>query len=332
MNEKKKLRNSNIELLRFILMFAICVWHMFVHGFDLKYIGTINYNVDKNYLLYCTILVPAVNCFMLISGFYGINFNIRKAISLIFQAGFYFWLGIILKYILWGDFSFNKILHIFPISTFAWWFLTIYFVIFLLSPIINTGIRNLSKKQYLMILCVLIFINSIGLYINRVSLGSNLQSLLILYLLGRYMAIYKIKINKRSALLIWIASTIILASLVLISTNINLKISWLLLSYNNILIILQAIGILYFVLSFKEKHYKPFLFLGANCFAIYLLTEGIGLQLYNLWSKIYSFCPILSLLTILIICLIIVSINFLQAKINKIVGNTLYKTIIKYIQ
>lgn len=332
MDEKKKLRNSNIEILRFILMFAICVWHMFVHGFDLKDIGTNNFNVNNNYLLYCTILVPAVNCFMLISGFYGINFNIRKAINFIFQASFYFWLGIILKYILWGDFSFNKILHIFPISTFAWWFLTIYFVIFLLSPIINTGIRNLSKKQYLIILSILIFINSIGLYINRVSLGSNLQSLLILYLLGRYMSIYKIKISKRLALLIWIASTIILASLVLISTNINLKISWLLLSYNNILIILQAIGILYFVLSFKEKHYKPFLFLGANCFAIYLLTEGIGLKLYKLWCTIYKFSPILSLLIILIVCLIIAGINFIQSRINNSVSNILYKKIIKYIQ
>lgn len=28
-------------------MFAICVWHMFVHGFDLKDIGTNNFNVNK---------------------------------------------------------------------------------------------------------------------------------------------------------------------------------------------------------------------------------------------------------------------------------------------
>ena len=29
-------RNPNIELLRFVLMVAICVWHTFVHGYDYK--------------------------------------------------------------------------------------------------------------------------------------------------------------------------------------------------------------------------------------------------------------------------------------------------------
>lgn len=44
-------RNSNIELFRFILMIGICIWHMFVHGFNIKYIGINNSFVNKEYLI-----------------------------------------------------------------------------------------------------------------------------------------------------------------------------------------------------------------------------------------------------------------------------------------
>lgn len=322
MTTEKTLRNSNIELLRFILMFAICVWHMFVHGFDIKNIA--NGNIDLNYahLACCSILVPTVNCFMLISGYYGIKCNARKIISFVFQASFYFWLCMILKFIFWKNLEFNNIIHhILPISTYTWWFLTIYFIILLLSPIINTGIKNLSKKQYLIILGALIFINSVGLYINQVSLGSNLLSLFILYLLGRFLTLHKIHINRQKAFLIWMTSTIFLILCIECSTRISLKITWLLFSYNNILIILQAIGILYFALSFKARHNKFFLYLGANSFAIYLLTEGLGMKLYTLWSNIYTSNIILALFAILITCLLITAINSLQLKINHYICN-----------
>ena len=34
-----KSRNSNIELLRLVLMMAIFAWHIIVHGYDFKSIG-----------------------------------------------------------------------------------------------------------------------------------------------------------------------------------------------------------------------------------------------------------------------------------------------------
>lgn len=67
-------RNSNIEFLCFVLMFAICILHLLVHEVGIKESGVSVGNVD---LLLCALSLPAVNYFMLISGYYGIRFLTR---------------------------------------------------------------------------------------------------------------------------------------------------------------------------------------------------------------------------------------------------------------
>lgn len=301
-------------------MFAICFWHLLVHGFDIKNIGT--HPIENNlYLIICSILVPSVNCFMLLSGYYEIKFNIKKIFTFVIQASFYFWLCLLLKIIIWNDFAISNLIHIFPISTKSWWFLTEYFIIMILSPIINEGVNKICKKQFIFILVTLIFINSFGLYLNRSSLGSNFLSLLILYLIGRFFSIYEIYLKPKQSIILWIGSTTILSILVYILSEFYPKISWWLLSYNNPLIILQAIGILYCTLSIPEKHYKPFIVLGSHSFAIYLFTEGIGINLYHFWANIFVKSSIYAIIYIIITCLVCILIDMIQSKINYTIRN-----------
>jgi hypothetical protein len=325
-------RNSNIELFRFILMIGICIWHMFVHGFNIKYIGINNSFVNKEYLIYCSLLVPFVNCFMLISEFFGIRYNIHKVIKFIIQASFYYWICFFINYLYNFNLSLETFIYALPISTRLWWFLTDYFIILLLSPFINEGINKIDKKNYSFILISLLFINSVGLYITRYSLGSNLLSLLILYLIGRFMNKYNLVLNKKLAFYTWLLTTILLISIIILSLEFSTKITWLLFSYNNPLIIIQAISLLSFVLSFNKKNFKPFIFLGGNCFAIYLLTEGVGLKLYKYWSDIYINNSILAISIIIICCILIIGINIVQSKLNNIIYNNIvscWKTYIK---
>lgn len=319
-------RNSNIELLRFILMVTICILHMFMHGFGINNIGHTE-SINYIHLMTCVILIPPVNSFMLISGFYGIKFSIHKMLNFIIQASFYFWLCILLKYIIWNSFNISELIHIFPIATKAWWFLTEYFIIFLLSSIINNSLRQISQKQFLVILITLIFINSFGLYITRNSLGSNLLSLLIIYLIGRYCALYNITISRKKSIILWTSSTIALGLVIYLSTYIDYRLARLLLHYNNPLIILQAIGILYFFLSFTTKHYQPFILLGSHCFAIYLITERLGIKLYSAWSDIYNKNIILAIICIFIVCFACIYIDIIQVKINQYLQEKILKKI-----
>lgn len=312
-------RNSNIELLRFILMVTICILHMFIHGLGINNIGHAE-SINYSHLMICVILIPQVNCFMLISGFYGIKFSINKMLNFIIQASFYFWLCILLKYIIWNSFNISELIQ-------AWWFLTEYFIIFILSPIINNSLKYISQKQFLILLGTLVFINSFGLYITRISLGSNLLSLLIIYLIGRYFFLYNVTISRKASIMLWIGTTIILGIIIYLATCFDYRLARLLLHYNNPLIILQAIGILYFCLSFPEKHYQPFIFLGAHCFAIYLITERLGIKLYTAWANIYNKNIILSIICILLMCFICIYIDIIQARVNKYLQDKILKKI-----
>ena len=76
-------RYSNIELLLFVLMLAIYIWHLVVHGLNYKMIGREPYgnNLELTFII-CALLCPAVNTFMFISGWFGIRFKTKKLIML----------------------------------------------------------------------------------------------------------------------------------------------------------------------------------------------------------------------------------------------------------
>lgn len=81
-----KQRNTNIEILRFILMCFIFFWHILVHGYNLKQLGGDEVTVQHSFFLYgflLTLFVPATYCFVFISGYYGITFKLKKLLSLL---------------------------------------------------------------------------------------------------------------------------------------------------------------------------------------------------------------------------------------------------------
>ena len=65
-----KQRNTNIEILRFILMCFIFFWHILVHGYNLKQLGGDEVTVQHSFFLYgflLTLFVPATYCFVFIA-------------------------------------------------------------------------------------------------------------------------------------------------------------------------------------------------------------------------------------------------------------------------
>ena len=317
-------RNSNIELLRFVLMFAICLLHLLVHGKGIKAPGA---SVDGVDLLLCVLSLPAVNCFMLISGYYGIRFSVNKALTLVLQAFILFAFCFIVNNCLLGGVKWTSLLqHLFPIANKNWWFLTEYFCIMLLSPLINKGIERIDRKTFTVILLYLLFINSFGLYMVRASLGSNLLSMLIVYLLGRYMSLYKIEFGRCKAAFFGVFATALLALLVCGSYYAGYgKVSWLLFSYNNPLILLQAVCLFCWVKSLKERHYRPFQFLGKHAFSVYLITEAIGMGfLYPLWASWYALNPLYAVGGILAAMALCVLVDCLQEELNQGIRTRLF--------
>ena len=73
-----KVRNTNIEVFRLLLMLSIFCWHILMHGAGLKHMsdGYVNDFIYKAFL--CAFFAPATYCFMFVSGFFGIKFSLSK--------------------------------------------------------------------------------------------------------------------------------------------------------------------------------------------------------------------------------------------------------------
>lgn len=189
--QNSKCRNTNIEILRFILMCFIFFWHILVHGYNLKQLGGDEVIVQHSFFLYgflLTLFVPATYCFVFISGYYGITFKLKKLLSLLLgcfivniSAWFY-------KTICVGaPFEITKFMEsLLPISTNKWWFMTNFILLYILSPILNVGFDHLSQKQQKITLLILFVLSSVGILALLPNCGSSFMGLLMVYLLGRY--------------------------------------------------------------------------------------------------------------------------------------------------
>lgn len=301
---------------------------MFVHGLGLKAMAYVSIIPQIEEIIWLGILAPCTYAFMLISGFYGIKFSKKKMLGLSITATIYYMATEMGNSILnFGGGIIDFIRHIPPISTKVWWFMAIYMIIMLLSPILNKGIDSISKKEYKTILISLLFIESYGFYLNGATSGSDLLGLLNIYLIGRYIYLHNIKPSKRNLILIWFFATSTQVLLLLLTSQTGYeKLTWRLLYYCNPLIIIQSISMFLLVISLPVRHCQTANFLGGHCLAIYLVTENIDCLFYPNWANLYCESHILSLLMIMVVCFCIIGLDYVVQKIvNRILTISYFK-------
>ena len=159
MKVKKSVRRSNIELIRIICMLMIITMHFMGHGGVLSSYKDISVN-----LVICEVIegicMIAVNCFILISGYWGSDatFQWKKVFKLALQIWVY---SVLIYFALFipgvVKFEFKDFIYaIFPISTNMDAFSTEYLMMYILSPFINILLKNLNKKQFENLLLILV--------------------------------------------------------------------------------------------------------------------------------------------------------------------------------
>lgn len=294
-------RESNIELMRLICMFMILVHHVICHC---VYSVDILYNREgetSNVLLFHmfvnSLCYVGVNCFILISGYFGIKFKLKGLLSLYFTCIFY---SIIRHYIACCyeqiPFTFECIknsIFVFSHNNY-WWFVNCYFVLYLLSPLLNKALNCFSKKEYHVILCLLIFLN---IYMGFVwgkynQNGYTVPQFIFVYTIGRYIGKYVSHdwINsKRNFSFILYISCVFIFWLIASVDRVQSVPFWRSLPYNNPFLIVGAIELLLFMLSFHFKS-NAINIIASSAFSIYLLQD-ISLMKQQIGSMIEYFDP-----------------------------------------
>ena len=229
---KKTERQSNIELLRIILIIMVITHHVMAHGLGFLSIKSPTYIVDKfTYyeLAINSFLMYSINSFIFISGYFGMKFKLRTVVTIFLQAFFYsVILYLLFSYIYPSQWSIKHLIEsFFPISRGEWWFISTYLGLYFVSPFLNKGVDETDRGQMKFLLLGLLFFNCFaGFLFGTLSSenGASILNFIVVYVLGRYIYKYKIEIKGPLLYLLFFTSILFCSTIVLIKFNMSYKI------------------------------------------------------------------------------------------------------------
>lgn len=180
MNKK---REYGIDIMRAFAMFLVIMGHVVGNG---GILGTADTGSAEHYaaLFFCVFSVCSINIFGLISGYVGYGRKFKPVSLLNLWLRIVFWTVIISSiFVLTGkksiDFEIIKI-TLLPIISKSYWYMTGYFVVAILSPLINILIDKVDAR----LIWAVVIIVTIGLTVVINTSGNNAVWLLILYIYG----------------------------------------------------------------------------------------------------------------------------------------------------
>lgn len=284
-------RKSNFELLRIILILMIIILH-YMH----PNMGGIYSSVEKfsfNYWiihLMESICIVAVDTFILITGFFMNNKNkikVNKIVNLLYLTlvwGFIIYMTVAFIEIFTKKDIFNisnqRILQSFT----SRWFVLTYVALYLLIPYINKFISSISKKQYQVLLLILVccFYIYPTIFENTMmpDKGYGITNFVVLYLIGSYIKLYFNDVYIRN-------KAILIYCICVIATMICSCISNTAFNYSSIFNLLGAISLFLIFKSIKIKNNKIINKLASYTFAIYIIHENQLISAF-LYRRIFN--------------------------------------------
>lgn len=274
-------RNSSVECFRILSMFLVLIVHLNGIFAGLKPHEFNFYNQGQ--VIIEAISVICVNCFLIISGFYGIRFKWKSVWDfyiLIVSIRLPFF---IVRSIYNHQFDLSEFIFSITPLTSENYFINGYFLLMIFAPVLNSFIEQRGKSvwKFAVLLYGLEFIYDC-VQSNSVigfSEGYSVLHFIIVYFLARSAYLNKEKLEQISGgyfLLLWFAATLI--NIVLI----NLHIEWSL-SYTNPLVLFSAFCLFFFFV--KREFHNPYInWIAKSAFAVYLvhLTSPIATPFINL--------------------------------------------------
>lgn len=286
--------NWGLDLLRIVAMLMIVGNHFMVHGIQFQNISGSSLNLAIAFLYYSFSRVD-VNCFVLISGYFLIrknSFSWKKVSRLWIQVLFY---SVLFCFLLWGTeaHSIKEMIKAFlPIKTNRYWFITCYVGLYLLHPFLNCIATNVTKKQYLYLLFLLVGMFSIYSFKGGTFTGNgSLLWFITLYFTGGYIRKYGIPWSVKQSVGLYVAS----ALTTYLGLNVHLLIkgnffSGTLIGNNSPSVFLGSVALfcIFKDMKINEKCFQKIIqFLAPATFGVYLIHDNNFVRPY-LWHDLLN--------------------------------------------
>ena len=195
MVKRKKVRDSNFELMRLWAIFSVIMYH------SISYY-TIFYSPENEYgpILWLPFRT-AVTLFVLVSGFYHIRFSVKGLVRLVVKVLVLFVPFELAAMLIngWGGVK-SVIGCLMPIAKGPYWYISIYLCLFLVSPLINGYLKDLTVQRRIYLILSLSFISLyLGLprCVESLDGGKNLLHFVLLYVIGDTLRLYSKQLKEQ---------------------------------------------------------------------------------------------------------------------------------------
>ncbi len=191
-------RNYGVDLLRIVAMFMVLFLHILGNGGILFEVDVLSaHGIVAWFFEMATF--SAINCYGIISGYVGVNsrYKYTNLVLLWLQVASYSVLITLIYHLRYPAMvpGANVLKAFFPICNAQYWYVTAYAGMFLLMPLLSSGAKNLSKKQFkLTLIALFVALSVLPSVFNRdifaTLWGYSTLWLSFLYLLGAYIKLH----------------------------------------------------------------------------------------------------------------------------------------------
>ena len=153
-------REHQFEVMRTVAMFFIVIYHCLTHGVGGEYGFSFHNTVSMSNILVSDFLLVfssiSVNLYVMVSGYFlvDLDFKMSRIVRTWVQACFYSCIITIIMMSLglvpYSIVAIGK--SFFPLSTDAYWFVTQFIGLMILSPFLAMLVRQMSYKQFVALL------------------------------------------------------------------------------------------------------------------------------------------------------------------------------------
>lgn len=274
-------RESNIELLRLVLMFFIVIHHGIVHGLGIDGLSDwggellVNQGDMLPVSLLNACLIFSVNTFVLITGYFSLSLKIDKIVKLLVPMLLYTLLFATIPYMIKGEF-FHATKSLFFLSQGPYCFILDYLFLMVLTPLINEGYLKLDKRKSFILIVLLLVINCYfgffwGDKVNNN--GYTLMQFVLMYVIGRHIRVHGFELKQHWAALLFLGTSLINGALFYAAFYFDYgSIAWRFTYYNNPLVILSAIAFFLIFLKIRIQS-RAINYLSTSALAIYLIQN-----------------------------------------------------------
>lgn len=260
-------------MFRILAAFLVLIAHFsgwFVGGISNPYDESKDLSFRTGQMIMEAFSVVCVNCFLIISGWYGIRLKLKSVWKLYITLLFIYVPFQLVVTFYTGQFSLIQLVDNLLVFTRESYFVQCYVVLMFLSPIINSFFDKYGKRTLWLVLVIWgieFFMDTIR---GNISLGINdgysLIHFIIMYMLARVAALHKDELM-RVARHNWIIGYFVCAGLVCIEHLLGYKHTW---AYSNPVVVLESFC-LFFSFLYKPFYSKTINWLAGGAFAVYII-------------------------------------------------------------